>query len=173
MIGSPQLWLGIALAEYLTAKTAYERAVRRWGNYTLKIELAVSQFISRNDALQAEFRELTSDEENFSRLKLDEWLAKQASLYQEEDQALVAILDDYYDAHHDLFLVYKEAAARLLVILNFLGNEAQDILPTGYDPISHDRNNLRQHGGVTDDLIDKYELVRNMLSTRHSKLMAS
>ena len=162
MIGSPQLWLGIALAEYLTAKTAYERAVRRWGNYSLKIELAVSQFIPRNDALQVEFRELTDDKENFSRSRLDEWLAKQASLNQEEDQTLVAILDDYYSAHRDLFLVYKEAAAKLLVIINFLGDEARDILSPSYF-----------HGGVTDGLIDKYEQVRNMLSTRHSKLMAS
>lgn len=167
MIGSPQLWLGIALAEYLTTKTAYENAVRRWGNYGLKIELTIGEFMPRNDALQAEFRELIGDKENFSRSGLDDWLAKQASLYQEEDQALVAILDDYYSALRDLFVTYKEAAARLLVILNFLGDEAKDVLP-----VSYNRGNLRYHGGVTDDLIDKYEQVRNMLATRHTKLMA-
>ena len=98
------------------------------------------------------------------------WKAKQKEAQNDEDQAMVAVLDSYYEAMKDTFLRFQAAGRELLTVLTYLGDKAGGIFPLSY---SQGRQNLRHNGGVEEDkLITTYENVRNMLATRHNGRIA-
>ncbi len=172
MIQNPYDRLGVTLVEFLQARDDYEDAVKAWGNYSLKIEQVMFDFRPRHDAIQAEWDRLYNQDKGlFVREEFEAWQAKQKEANDAEDQAMVAILDSYYEAIKDHFLRFQTAGRELLTVLTYLGAKAGGIFPYSY---GEGRRNLRHNGGVEEDkLITTYENVRKMLATRHSKLMAS
>lgn len=165
MIYNPRMWLGYALAGYLTAKAAYEDTVSEWGNYRLKVETTITEFYVRCQPITEATAALFADSQSFDVPQFKALLEQKRALATEEDQALVAILDSYYEAVSGVFLVYREAAAKLLVALDFLGDEVRGVLP-----VSYERGNLRNEGGVDDKLITQYNVVRDRLATRHKQI---
>ncbi len=157
------MWLGYALVDYFTTKEAYKEAVSEWGNYGQKIDIIIGEFYTRCKPITEATEALFAQKENFDIPRFEELLEQKRALAAEEDQALVAILDSYYQAIATIFLAYRDAAARLLAALNFVGEEAAEVLP-----VSYQRGNLRNEGGVDDKLITQYEVVRNRLATRHN-----
>ncbi len=166
MVQNPYERLGSVLVEFLEARDGYEDAVKAWGNYGLKIEQVMIDFRPRHDAIKAEWDKLHGElKERFVREEFDAWQAKQKEAENDEDQAMVAVLDSYYEAMKDPFLRFQAAGQELLTVLNYLGDKAGGIFPICY---GSGRQNLRHNGGVEEDkLITTYEKVRRMLANRH------
>lgn len=171
MVQNPYDRLGAALVEFLTARDGYEEAVKAWGNYGLKLEQIMADFRPRHDAIKAEWDELYGkDKERFVREEFDAWQAKKDQVNHDEDQAMVAVLDSYYEAIRDPYLRFESSGRELLTVLNSLGDKAGGIFPHSY---SQGRRNLRHNDGVEEDkLITDYERVRNMLANRHDGKIA-
>ena len=168
---SPYQRLGRILVEFLEARDDYNDAVKAWGNYTLKIEQVMFDFRSCHEAIQAEWDVLYGqDKDRFVREEFDAWKAKQDDANHDEDQAMVAVLDSYYEAIRDHFLRFQLAGSELLTVLTYLGDKASGIFPLSY---GEGRRNLRHNGGVEEDkLITQYERVREMLANRHNRSFA-
>ncbi len=171
MVQNPYERLGSVLVEFLEAKDGYENAVKAWGNYSLKIEQVMIDFRPRRDAIKAEWDVLyNQDKERFVREEFETWQAKQNQAHTDEDQAMVAVLDSYYEAIKDPYLRFEAAGRELLTLLTELGDKAGGIFPHSY---GDGRRNLRHNGGVEEDkLITTYENVRLMLATRHDGRIA-
>ena len=163
MADSPYRRLVDTEDEFLNARDGYQKAVTEWGNYTLKIEQVMTDFEPRHKAIKAKKNKSFGDV-NFDRAKLHVVQAEEVAIGQEEDQAMVAVLDSYYEAIKDPFIRYQKAAAELLTALDLLGDPVKDFFPLKYE-----RGNLRHERGVKDELITSYENVRNMLATSHTK----
>ncbi len=168
---SPYQRLGRVLVEFLEARDDYNDAVKAWGNYTLKIEQVMIDFRPRHEAVNAEWDRLyNQDKERFVHEELEDWKAKQDAANHDEDQAMVAVLDSYYEAIRDHFLRFQLAGSELLTVLTYLGDKASGIFPLSY---GEGRRNLRHNGGVEEDrLITQYERVREMLANRHNRSFA-
>lgn len=159
--------LGTALVEFLEARDSYEEAVKAWGNYGLKIEQVMIDFSPRHAALKAEWDKLYGQvKERFVSEEFDAWQAKKKEAENDEDQAMVAVLDSYYEAIKDSFLRFQTAGLELLSLLTYHGDRTSGIFPHSY---GESRRNLRHNGGVEEDkLITEYERVRTMLANRHN-----
>lgn len=170
MVQNPYDSLGVALVEFLTARDGYEEAVKVWGNYGLKLEQIMADFHPRHEAIIVEWKALSGQDKRFIREELDALLAKKNQANRDEDQAMVAVLDSYYEAIRDPFLRFESAGRELLTVLNYLGDKAGGIFPHKY---GQGRQNLRYNGGVEEDkLITSYENVRWMLANRHNGKIA-
>ncbi len=171
MVQNPYERLGVVLVEFLVARDGYEDSVKAWGNYTLKIEQIMFDFRPRHEAIQDEWDVLyNQDKDRFVREEFEAWQAKQNQAHTDEDQAMVAVLDSYYEAIKDPYLRFEAAGRELLTVLDYLGDNASGIFPLSY---GEGRRNLRHNGGVEEDkLITAYENVRKMLANRHDRRIA-